>query len=72
MKGRKVQAVEWIHSAQCVVRVEVEAMRPDDAPDEIYFDAPTARLLDHLQQLADEGKTEELARHGTVYVRRSA
>lgn len=72
MVGQRVRRTEWIHGTQCVVRVEVEATRPDDDPDEIYFDATTIRQLERLQQLADQGDVEELAKHGTVYVRRSA
>ena len=63
---------QWIHAGPCVVRVEVEALLLPDCPDEPSFTPETVRWLEELQRLADAGKIEDLARFGTVYVRRSA
>ena len=52
--------------------LEVEAIIPDDDPCEPCLEPETARWLDELQQLADQGKVDELAKYGDVYVRRSA
>lgn len=72
MVGERLKVVEWVHGGPCVVRVEVEGIRPADDEGEIYFDAATVRHLDELQRLADAGDMTELAKHGTVYVRQSA
>lgn len=70
--GRRIKIDQWIHSGPCVVRVAVEAVIPDEDPSEPCFEAETVRWLDQLQQLADAGQVDELARHGDVYIRRTA
>ncbi len=72
MKGKRIKKEEWIHGSTVVLRLEVDAIRPDDDPDQAYFDVATVRLLERLQQLADEGNVSELSKHGAVYVRQSA
>lgn len=62
----------WIHAGPCVVRVEVEAVIPDDDPSEPCLEPATVRWLDELQKLAEAGDVDELTRHGDVYVRRTA
>ena len=70
--GKRIRIPRWIHGARCVVRVEVDAIIPDEDPSEPCLEPATIRFLDGLQKLADEGAVEELAGHGDVYVRRSA
>jgi len=72
MVGEKIKKTEWIHGSQCVVRVEVDAIRPADDRNEVYFEPATIRHLERLQRLADEGKVDELAEFGVLYIRRSA
>lgn len=71
MVGQRVKQIEWVHGGQCVVRVEVEGIRPADDEAEVYFEPATVRHLEELQRLADAGDTAELAKHGTVFVRQS-
>jgi len=70
--GKRVKLDKWIHSRTCVVRVEVDAIIPDADPSDACLEPKTVRWLDEIQQLANEGKVEELAGLGDVYVRRSA
>jgi hypothetical protein len=70
--GRRVRIPRWIHAGPCVVRVEVEAVIPDDDPSEPCLEPATVRWLDELQKLAEAGDVDELTRHGDVYVRRTA
>ena len=72
MVGQREKTIEWIHGTVCVVRVEVEAIRPADDDGELYFDPATVRKLEELQRLADAGNTAELSKHGTVFVRQTA
>jgi hypothetical protein len=69
---QRIRISQWIHGERCVVRVEVEAVVPAEDPSEPCFEPATIRWMDQIQQLADEGKAEELAKIGDVYVRRSA
>ncbi|MEX0744678.1 MAG: hypothetical protein WD118_03675 [Phycisphaeraceae bacterium] len=62
----------WIHARQCVVRLEVEAVVPEEDPSEPCLEPATLRLIDRLQDLADAGNVDELREHGQVYVRLSA
>jgi len=70
--GQHIRVVEWIYSGRCAVRVELPAVVPEEDPTEPCFEPPTVKLLDRLQQWADAGDVEELAKHGDVYIRRSA
>ena len=70
--GKRVNVTKWIHGDRCVLSTEVEAIRPDDDPDETYLEPDVVRFLDRLQQLADAGNVDELSKHGIVYVRKSA
>ncbi|HWB54766.1 MAG TPA: hypothetical protein VG722_11260 [Tepidisphaeraceae bacterium] len=70
--GKKVRVLKWIHGNLCVVRLEVDAVIPDADPSEPCLEPETVRWLDQLQQWANEGKVDELAKVGEVYVRRSA
>ncbi len=70
--GKRIRIPKWIHGRQCVVRVEVEAVIPDADPTEPCLEPSTLQWLDQLQQLADEGDVEALAKVGEVFVRRSA
>jgi len=72
VQGQRMKLTRWIHSGPCVLRVEVDAVIPDADPSEPCLEPDTVRLLDRLQQLADEGRVEELERYGEVYIRRSA
>jgi hypothetical protein len=70
--GKHICVVKWIHGDLCVVRVEVDAVVPSFDPQEAYLEPTVVKFLDHLQQLANTGQTDELARHGNVYVRKTA
>ncbi len=70
--AKRITIPRWIHAGPCVVRVDVEALLLPDCPDEPSLTPQTVRWLEQLQKLADDGKIDELARHGTVYVRKSA
>ena len=72
IKGRRVKVPKWIHSESCAVRVQVEAVVPDEDPSEPCFEPPAVKWMDELQRLADAGDVEALAKVGDVYVRRSA
>lgn len=72
LKGKQVHIPQWIHSDLCAVRVLVDAIIPDADPSEPCLEPPALRYLDSLQELANAGKVDELAKHGDVYVRRSA
>jgi hypothetical protein len=72
IKGKRIKVPQWIHSRQCAVHVMVDAVIPDADPSEPCFEPPAVKWMDELQRLANEGKVEELAKHGEVYVRRSA
>ena len=70
--GKRVRVPKWIHGRLCVVRVDAEAVIPDADPSEACLEPAALRWLDKLQELADAGDIEALARVGDVYVRRSA
>ena len=72
LEGKRITIQKWIHAESCVLQVEVEAIIPVDDPTEPCLEPSTLQWLDQLQQMADEGKVEQLQRHGTVYVRQSA
>lgn len=72
IKGKRIKIPRWIHSGPCVVRVEVDAVIPDADQSEPCLEPPTLRWLDELHRMADEGRIDELAKHGDVYVRKSA
>jgi hypothetical protein len=72
LPGKRVSVVRWIRTEPFVVRVEVEAVIPDSDPSEPCLEPAMVRFLDELQRLADAGNIDELAKHGSVYFRRSA
>jgi hypothetical protein len=72
MSGVYVKIPQWIHGRLCVVRVLVDAIIPDEDPSEPCFEPAAVKWMDELQQLADSGNVDELAKAGEVYVRRSA
>lgn len=69
---RTVKVPQWIHAGACVVRVDADAVLLPDCPDEPSFTPETVKWLEYLQRLADAGQIDELCKHGTVYVRKSA
>jgi len=70
--GKHITVYEWIHAGSIAVRVAVQAVVPHDDPSEPCFEPPVIKHLHHLQQLAQAGDVDELAKHGEVYIRRSA
>jgi hypothetical protein len=72
IKGKRVKVPQWIHAQLCVVRVEVDAVIPDEDPSEPCFEPAAVKWMDELQRLADAGQIDELAKIGEVFVRRSA
>jgi hypothetical protein len=67
-----VKVTKWIHGSRCVLSTDVDAIRLADDPAELFLEPAVVRFLDRMQALADAGDIDELERHGTVYVRRSA
>jgi hypothetical protein len=72
LPGEHVKIPQWIHGQHCVVRVDVDAVIPDEDPSEPCFEPAAVNWMDHLQQLADNGNIAELAKVGQIYVRQSA
>ncbi len=72
IQGKRIRVPKWIVGDRCAVKVEVEEVIPDFDPSEPCLEPATVKFLDELQRLANEGKLDELAKHGEVYVRRSA
>jgi hypothetical protein len=72
IEGQKTRVTKWIHLDLCVARVEVDAILPKFDPAEPYLEPAVIMFLDQLQKLANGGQTEELARYGRVYVRKTA
>ena len=70
--GTKTRVTKWIHGDLCVACVEVNAILPTFDPSEPYLEPAAVRFLDQLQQLANSGRVDELAKHDRVYVRRTA
>ena len=70
--GQSIRVPKIILGDLCVLRLEVDAILPDFDPHEPVLSLETVRHLDHLQQLANEGRLDELQQQGVVYVRRSA
>jgi hypothetical protein len=70
--GKRIKVSQWITGDRWAVRVEVEEVIPDFDPSEPVLEPAAVKLLDQVQRLANEGKHDELARHGDVHVRRSA
>jgi hypothetical protein len=54
------------------VRVEVEAVYPDEDPSEVCLEPDTLKFLDEVQRLANAGSVDALAKLGDVYIRKSA
>jgi len=72
LPGKRIKIERWIHAEKCVVRVQVDAIVPDADPTEPCLEPQTIRLLDDLQQKANQGLIHELAKAGDVYIRQSA
>jgi len=66
IKGARLKVPQWIHGRLCVVRVEVDAVIPDEDPSEPCFEPAAVKWMDELQELADAGKVDELAKYGDV------
>jgi hypothetical protein len=72
LDGKTTRVTKWIHGDLCVARVEVDAILPGFDPSEPYLEPAVVKFLDHLQKLANDGRIDELAQHGQVYVRKTA
>lgn len=72
LRGKRIKIPKWIHGDLCVLRLEVDAVIPDADPREPCLEPVTLRYLDKVRALAAAGNVNELEKHGTVYVRRSA
>lgn len=70
--GSRQRITKWIHAGDCVVRVEVEGVYPDEDPSEVCLEPDTLKFLDHVQSLADSGNVDALAKLGEVFVRRKS
>jgi hypothetical protein len=72
VSGKRIRVSKWIVGDRCAVKVEVEEVLPDFDPSEPCLEPATIKFLDDLQRMANAGQLDELAKHGEVYVRRSA
>lgn len=76
ISGERVKLVKWIEGVASgrpfAVRVEVDAVIPDEDPSEPCLEPTTLSLLDKLRGLAERGDVDELARYGQLYLKRSA
>ena len=75
LPGKRIKVTKVIHGSHCVVRVQVDAVIPDEDPSELCLEPSTVRWLDELQRLVDAGEVDRLATMpgvGDVFVRRSA
>lgn len=76
INGERIILSRWIEGGSVhgsfVVRVQVEAIVPDDDPSDPCFEPQALKLLDEAQRLADAGDIDALAKLGDVYIRRSA
>jgi len=70
--GKRIRVPKWIHGRLCVVRVEAEAVILDADTSEPCLEPATLQWLDELQELADDGDIDALAKFGEVFVRRTA
>jgi hypothetical protein len=75
VKGQRIKVPQWIEGTgrggPFVVRIDADAIIPDEDQSEPCFEPATLRWLEQMQLLADQGQVDELAKHGTVYVRRA-
>lgn len=70
--GKRIKIHRWIQGGSCAVRVEVEAVIPDGDESEPCLEPQTLRWLEEVRQMAVDGRFNDLAKVGEVYVRRSA
>lgn len=74
LKGRNIRVTQWIEGRSrlgpIVVRVDADAIVPDEDPSEPCFEASVVRWLEEVQRLADAGEIEVLAKLGDVYYKR--
>jgi hypothetical protein len=72
MIGTPTKVEQWIRGDNFVVRVEVDAIVPDFDQSEPCLEPAAIRLLDDLQEKANRGLIDELAKVGEVYIKRPA
>ena len=76
IKGQRIKVPQWIEgrsaSGPFAVRIDAEAVIPEEDQSEPCFEPATMRLLEEAQRLADAGDVDTLSRMGEVYTRRSA
>jgi hypothetical protein len=65
--GKRARRTRLVRTEQYVVAVDVEVVYPDDDPEEACYEAETVALLREVEERADQGDVEWLARHGKVY-----
>ena len=68
-KGQRVKRTRWIQAGSLVVRVEVDAVIPEEDPSEPCFEPQTVELLRQVHERAQAGDVEWLKRIGQVYQR---
>ena len=67
ISGKRVRRTRLVRTPRFVVAVEVDAVFPDDDPNEACFESETVRLLRDVQSHAKRGDLRWLQRHGKVY-----
>ena len=68
-QGKRVRISRWIHAGLCVVRVEVDAVVPEDDPSEPCFEPATVEFLRDVRARAEAGDLDWLKNIGEVYTR---
>ncbi|MFO7899149.1 MAG: hypothetical protein R6V58_08825 [Planctomycetota bacterium] len=68
LKGKRVKRLRWVHTEECVVAVEVDAVIPEDDPSEPCYEPETVEFLREVERHAQAGDVDWLRERGRVYV----
>lgn len=68
IEGKRIRRTRWIHADTCVVRVEVDAVIPDEDPSEPCFEPDVVDFLREVHERAQARDLEWLKRAGQVFV----
>ena len=67
ISGQRIKRLRLVQTDRYVVAVDVELVIPDDDPSEPCYEAETVQLLKEIEEHAQRGDVDWLARHGKVY-----
>ena len=65
--GRRVRRTRLIQTEEYIVALEIEMVIPEDNPSEPCLESEMVNHLKEVQQRAERGDVEWLAREGKVY-----